>query len=79
MTNRVNLSLIEKLRNKDPLTDEDLKLILENEEFLDVLLTWLHWNENKKGFEIGYYDDGFIDKKETNDYISDYLEKRDIN
>ena len=67
MVNQINLSLLEKLRNKELLTDEDLKLILENEEFLEVLLTWLHWNNEKKGFEIGYYGDGFINKEETND------------
>ena len=78
MVNPINLPLLEKLRNKEPLTEEDLELILENEEFLNMLLTWLHWNDGKNGFEIGYYGDGFIDKEETNECIHDYLAKRGI-
>ena len=78
MVNPINLPLLDKLRNKESLTNEDLELILENEEFLNTLLTWLHWNFEKKGFEIGYYGDGFIDYKETNEYIEDYMDKRGI-
>ena len=66
------------MRNKEHLTEEDLELILENEEFLDMFLTWLHWNDEKQGFEIGVYGEGFIDKEETNDYIKDYMDKRGI-
>lgn len=78
MVNPINIELLDKLRKKEPLTEEDLVLILENEEFLNMLLTWLHWNDEKNGFEIGYYGDSFIDKEETNECIHDYLDKRGI-
>ena len=78
MINPINTKLLEKLRNKETLTDDDFNLILENEEFLNVLLTWLHWNDEKQGFEVGFYGEGFIDREETNDYIRDFMDKRGI-
>ena len=71
--------LHKKLINKEQLTDQDYLTLAEDAEFLETIISWLHWNEEKKGFEIGFYGDGFIGEGElqnTTDYIHEYLEKR---
>ena len=72
MINRINYRLINKLKSNLELDEEDKELLLENEEFLTMLLTWLSWNDYKARFEA------IIDSDETNKAILDYFQKRQI-